>query len=84
MTIFFGEPSGKPIASQIFKRHMSPDLAALNLPQQKMLAIDMYPVMVKRFNFTFDRDLDAEELFDFFATHLVEIEYSCETTTSVA
>jgi|GEM_PF-2625778 len=84
MTMHFGEMSGKPIASQIFKRHMSPDLAALNLPQSKILAIDKNPVMVKRLNFTFDRYLIAEKLFNFFATHLVEIEYNYETTTSVA
>jgi len=79
LTVYFGEPSGCSIATEIFRRDMSADLTALDLPQQKQLAVDLYPVMVKRYDLVFGQDLDAEGLFDFLAAHESEIAYRYET-----
>jgi len=68
MSLYFGEPPGTSVASEILRREISTDLVGLDLPRQKSLAAGLYPVMVKKFNILFGYDLDAEGLFDLLAS----------------
>lgn len=79
MTLYFGEPTGVSVASEMLRRDVSADLVGLDLPRQKSLAAGLYPVMVKRFGILFGHDLDAEGLFDFLASQEAEADFTYET-----